>query len=39
MRMKEGKIYGLHSFDFSAFTGRMEKEGEPDGPYLICFYN
>lgn len=40
MKMKDnGKFYSLHSFDFSNFSGRMEKEGEPDGPYLICFYN
>lgn len=40
MKMKDnGKIYSMHSFDFSNFSGRMEKEGEPDGPYLICFYN
>jgi len=38
MRIKDRKIYGLSSFDFSTF-GRTEKEGEPDGPYLICFYN
>jgi hypothetical protein len=40
MKLKDdGKIYSMHSFDFSTFSGRMEKEGEPDGPYLICFYN
>lgn len=35
----DGKIYSMYSFDFSDFSGRMAKEGEPDGPYLICFYN
>ena len=40
MKLKDnGKIYRLQSFDFSAFTGRMEKDGEPDGSYLVCFYD
>ncbi len=40
MKLRDnGKIYSMHSFDFSDFSGRMEAEGEPDGPYLICFYN
>lgn len=38
MRMKEGRYNALHSLDFTNFTGRYEKEGEPDGRYLICFY-
>jgi hypothetical protein len=38
MRMKEGAYGGLHSFDFSNFIGRLAKEGEPDGNYLVCYY-
>ena len=37
-RMKDDVAWGLHSLDFSTFAGRMAKEGEPDGRYLICFY-
>lgn len=40
MKVKDdGTFYSMHSFDFSAFSGRTEEEGEPDGDYLICFYN
>lgn len=40
MKLKDdGRIHSMHSFDFSTFSGRMEKEGEPDGDYLICFYD
>lgn len=40
MKLKNnGKVYSMHSFDFSTFSGRMAAEGEPDGEYLICFYN
>jgi len=38
IRMKEDRYNALHSLDFSNFSGRYEKEGEPDGRYLICFY-
>ncbi|WP_066795523.1 hypothetical protein [Sphingomonas soli] len=38
IRMKDGRYNGLHSVDITKFTGRFEKEGEPDGYYLICFY-
>ncbi len=38
IRMKDNVAWGLHSLDFSKFEGRLAKEGEPDGRYLICFY-
>jgi hypothetical protein len=38
MRMKDGAYGALHSFDFSDFKGRLAKEGEPDGNYLVCYY-
>lgn len=40
MKLKpDNRMYSMHSFDFSNFSGRLEGDGEPDGPYLICFYN
>lgn len=38
IRMNDRRAWGLYSLDFSTFDGRFEKEGEPDGRYLICFY-
>ena len=38
LRMDDKRAWGLHSLDFTNFQGRMAKEGEPDGRYLICFY-
>lgn len=38
IRMNDKRAWGLYSVDFSTFDGRFEKEGEPDGRYLICFY-
>lgn len=38
VKLKVDRYEALASFDFSNFEGRYEKEGEPDGRYLICFY-
>jgi len=38
IRMNDKRAWGLYSLDFTTFTGRFAKEGEPDGRYLICFY-